>query len=185
VPVLATGLPVSGWVIAFALALAGLTAVAPSTANARRDHDEPALARLLGLSDPRLFAGRAVVPTLVATVWSTIAVLAVGKGHSHGAWALLGAAAGPALGAGALRAARRGAVRHDFSPVVTPAGLIPTGPINWLVQGLDLTLLAMAPTLVAVAKHDPSPGALQYQVVFSVGAMAVLHAWARRKPSSN
>jgi hypothetical protein len=183
VPVLATGLPVSGWVIAFVLALAGLTAVAPSTVNARRDHDEPALARLLGLSDANLFAGRMVVPALVATAWSTLAVLAVGKGD-HGTWAVLGALAGPALAAGALRAARRGQVRHDFSPVVTPAGLIPTGPIKWLVQGLDLTLLAMAPTLIAVARHDPAP-ALRFQAVFSASAVTLMYTLARRGPSSS
>jgi len=182
VPVLATGLPVSGWVVAFVLALAGLTAVAPSTVNARRDHDEPALARLLGLRDASLFGGRMVVPTLVATAWSTLAVLAVGKGN-HGDWALLGALAGPALAAGALRAARRGQVRHDFSPVVTPAGLIPTGPIKWLIEGLDLTLVAMSPTLIAVARHNPGP-ALRYQLTFSLAAPALMYALARRGPKS-
>jgi hypothetical protein len=184
VPVIVTELPVSGWVVGVSLVLAGLTAVAPSTVNARRDHDDPALARLLGLSNGRLFTGRLIVPALVATTWSTLAVLAVLAAEPHhgnlGTWAVLGAVAGPALAAGGLRAARRGQVRHDYAAVVAPTGLIPTGPLRWLVEGLDLTLLATAPTLIAIARHNPGP-ALSYQVTFSLGALLVMSALARNR----
>ncbi|WP_426513807.1 DUF6297 family protein [Dactylosporangium sp. McL0621] len=181
VPVLATGLPVSRWVIAGAWLLAGVVAAAAGTANARRDRDDPTLARLLGLTDGQLFTGRVAVPVLLCTVWSTIAMTAVGaqSGGGLGPWALLGVCAGPGLAAGALRSARRRQVRHDIAPLVSPAGTMPTGLLMWLAGGVDVAVLALWPALLAIVTRHPQ-AALANQLPFSVGAVAAMIIAARR-----
>lgn len=61
----------TGWgiVLAAGWLLSGLAAVAPSTVNARRDRDLPALRRLLNLSGPALVGARSVLPTVLAVSW--------------------------------------------------------------------------------------------------------------------
>jgi hypothetical protein len=182
VPVLATGLPVSRWVIAGVWLLCGAAAAASATANARRDRDDRALARLLGLTDGQLFTGRVAVPVVVCTVWCTAALLAVGAkatGGGLGVWALLGACAGPGLAAGALRSARRKQVRHDLTPVVSPAGTLPTGLIAWMFGGIDLALLGLWPALFAIVTQRPET-ALLNQVLFSAATLACILFAARR-----
>nr|BFE57589.1 hypothetical protein GCM10020063_021150 [Dactylosporangium thailandense] len=182
VPVLATGLPVSLWVIAAAWLLAGVVAAASATANARRDRDDPALARLLGLTDGQLFAGRIAVPVALCTVWSTVALTAVGaQAHAGGlaVWALLGACAGPGLAAGALRSARRRQVRHDIAPLVSPAGTMPTGLLVWLAGGVDVAVLALWPALLAIVTRHPET-ALANQIIFSAGVLGAMVVAARR-----
>jgi hypothetical protein len=182
VPVLATGLPVSRWFIAAVWLLSGLAALSATTANARRDRDDPALARLLGLTDADLFRGRLVVPTVAATVWSTGALLAIGlkaSAGSLGSWIALGVCAGPGLAAGALRAARRKAVRQDADALVTPAGLMPTGWVQWLIGAVDVAVLALWPTLLAIARQRPEVG-IYNELIFGIGALAGLAYSARR-----
>lgn len=182
VPVLATGLPVSRWVIAGAWLLSGVAAAASSTANARRDRDDRALARLLGLTDGQLFTGRVAVPVVVCTLWCTVALLAVGAKATSGGlgtWALLGACAGPGLAAGALRSARRRQVRHDIAPLVSPAGTLPTGPFVWLFSGIDLAVVGLWPALFAIVSEHPQ-AALANQVLFSAGTLTAMIVTARR-----
>jgi hypothetical protein len=182
VPVLATGLPVSRWVIAGVWLLCGVAAAASATANARRDRDDRALARLLGLTDGWLFTGRVAVPVVVSTVWCTVAMLAVGAtgtGGGLGAWALLGLCAGPGLAAGALRSARRKQVRHDIAPLVSPTGTVPTGLVMWLAGGVDLAVLALWPALFAIVTQRPE-AALANQVLFSAGTLAGIVLAAKR-----
>ncbi|MFI5911938.1 DUF6297 family protein [Dactylosporangium sp. NPDC051541] len=176
VPVLAAGLPVSRWVIAAAWLICALAAASASTANARRDRDDPGLARLLGLSDGELFTGRLAVPIVLCTVWSAAALTAVGGGF--GEWTLLGALAGPGLAAGSLRSARRREVRHDVASLSSPAGIMPTGPFMWLAGAADLAIIALWPTLFAIVSQHPDL-ALTNQAIFSAGTLGGLIVTAR------
>ncbi|WP_214322043.1 DUF6297 family protein [Nonomuraea sediminis] len=55
--------------------IAGALLVASTaTAGARRDADNPAMARLLGVDRRRTLAARAILPALLAATWSTIAL---------------------------------------------------------------------------------------------------------------
>ncbi|MFD0479174.1 hypothetical protein ACFQ0B_71615 [Nonomuraea thailandensis] len=150
-----------------------------STSGARRDADNPALARLAGVSPRKALAARAVLPGLLAGAWTALALtgLAFGGGVAQGgttavgdatagladaggvagglggAWWLFGPLAAPALAAGALRMARRAPVDHSMPIIDTPGGAIPTGPLFWAATGPDLALLGCLPTAVALASQ--------------------------------
>ncbi|MEO3745630.1 DUF6297 family protein [Plantactinospora sp. B5E13] len=178
-PVLSAGLLGPGPLLAVVWPLCGLLAAGVLTGNVRRDHDLPALGRLLGVPERGLLAVRSIVPVAVATCWSAGALALVAGAFSAAVlpWLLLGGAAGPALAAGALRAARRGAVRHDLPPIVTPMGWVPTAPLHRLVTAVDLGLLCTVPTLLAVVSGDPA-GWLPVQLAGSLLGLAGLLALA-------
>lgn len=167
----------TGWgiVLAAGWLLSGLAAVAPSTVNARRDRDLPALRRLLNLSGPTLVGARSVLPTVLAVSWGIGAgalLTARTPGAEGWAWPVLGAAAGPGLAAGALRAARRGAVRHELPPIVTPMGILPTGPLHWAATGCDTAVLFTTPTLAALITGTPAAMILPQVIISVVGVVA-------------
>ncbi len=167
----------TGWgiVLAAGWLLSGLAAIAPSTVNARRDRDLPALRRLLNLPGPALVGARSVLPTVLAVSWGIGAgalLTARTPGAEGWAWPVLGAAAGPGLAAGALRAARRGAVRHELPPIVTPMGILPTGPLHWAATGYDTAILFTMPTLVALITGVPAAMLLPQVIISVVGVVA-------------
>lgn len=174
----------TGWGIALAAGwlLSGLAAVAPSTVNARRDRDLPALRRLFNLPGPALVGARSVLPTVLAVAWGAGAgalLMARTPGAESWAWPVLGAAAGPGLAAGALRAARRGAVRHELPPIVTPMGVLPTGPLHWTATGYDIAILFTTPTLAALITGAPAAMILP-QVIISVAGVVTFVLLAGR-----
>ncbi|MBE1484586.1 DUF6297 family protein [Plantactinospora soyae] len=183
-PALLAGVIGPGPLLAGAWLLSGLLAVGAVTDNARRDRDLPALTRLLGLPGRGLLVARAILPVVIGTAWGagSLALVAGRVPGGAGHWLLLGAVAGPALAVGALRAARRGAVRHDLPPVVTPMGMMPTGPLHRVVTGWDLGLLCTLPTLLAIAAGNPA-GAVPAQVAGSLLGLAgfIAVAGARRR----
>ncbi|WP_034593390.1 DUF6297 family protein [Hamadaea tsunoensis] len=146
VPATAAQILGTGVVLAVVWLLCGVAGIAGAGANIRRDHDQAALPRLLGLRTGVLTAARAVVPVLVGTLWTVLSLALVDTRYL--VWGVL---AGPALATGMMRAARRGRVRHEFPPIVTPAGLIPTGILHWAIRGVDLAALLLAPTLVVLS----------------------------------
>ncbi|MEN3612687.1 DUF6297 family protein [Plantactinospora sp. ZYX-F-223] len=172
-PALLAGIAGPGPVLAGTWLLCGFVALGTVTGNARRDRDLPALGRLLGLSGRALLTGRLVLPVAVGAGWAagSLALLAGDLPGAGPAWLLLGAVAGPGLAVGALRAARRGAVRHDLPPLVTPMGMVPTGPLHRLVTGVDLGLLCTLPVLLALGTGDPA-GALPAQALASLLGVA-------------
>jgi hypothetical protein len=187
-PALLAGITGPGPLLAGAWLMSGLLAVGAVTGNARRDRDLPELGRLLGLSGRRLLAARSVVPAVVGTVWGAGSLsLAAARLPGDGAdWLLLGAVAGPALAVGALRSARRGAVRHELPPLVTPMGLVPTGPLHRLVTWWDLGLLCVLPTLLALRTGDPAgavPAQLAGSLLGLVGLIAVAGVGRRSRRS--
>ena len=138
---------ISGWLGA------GLLAIGQITGNVRYDIDRPALARLMGLADRRLLALRSVIPAALAVCWCalSIALVADRAGADVAIAAGLGSAAGPSLAAGALRAARRSFVRHDYPLIVTPMGVVPSGPLLWFGQAVDVAVIGTLPTLMALS----------------------------------
>ncbi|MFY1696622.1 DUF6297 family protein [Solwaraspora sp. WMMA2101] len=159
----------AGWL------LAGLLATGQFTGNVRYDMDRPTIARLIGVTDRRLLIFRSVLPTVLAVAWSTGSVmlaLAPDTGNVTTA-ALLGLTAGPAVAAGALRSARRSFVRHDYPLIVTPMGVVPSGPFVWAGQAVDLALLGTAPTLIALATRDVDLRTIVAQAVFSALALGL------------
>ncbi|TDD01062.1 hypothetical protein E1292_27045 [Nonomuraea deserti] len=147
----------------WAAVLAGALAVAcTGVSGARRDNDNPVMARLIGVGRRPALAARAVLPTVLSGVWTTLALAgialiaggfpgteAVGGGSWSGAWWLLGPLMAPALAAGALRMARRSPVDHSMPVLDTPGGAIPTGPLIWAATGPDLAVLGCLPALSA------------------------------------
>ncbi|PYC66679.1 hypothetical protein C7C45_23860 [Micromonospora arborensis] len=151
----------------------GLFAVAQVTGNVRYDADRSGLGRLLGRTDGALLRLRAVVPVGVAVIWGAASV-AVVVWHMGGepAWgAALGAATGPALAAGALRSGRRSLVRHDYPLIVTPQGVVPSGPLLWVAQAFDVALIGTIPALAGIAADDFGGVAVAIQAVLSVATL--------------
>ncbi|MBO0871417.1 MAG: hypothetical protein J2P15_22920, partial [Micromonosporaceae bacterium] len=149
----------------------GLLATGLAGSNLRRDRDFPELGRLFGISPLWMVVGRAVVPFGVALAWSALSLQLVGAARVGGGglgWLAIGAAAAPALTIGAIRAARRTAIRHDMPMVDVVGTVLPTGPLRWASTGFDLAVPLLAPTLVAIGQGRPSATAVGFQVAFSV-----------------
>ncbi|TDD66937.1 hypothetical protein E1293_38575 [Actinomadura darangshiensis] len=157
------GLPAA---VAVVLCAGALTAAAAVTSGARRDGDNPAMARLLGAGPRALLAARAMAPALLGGGWLVAALAALDAAGAlpAGPWWLLGAACGPALAAGALRMARRRPVDHSMPVLDTPVGAFPTGPMLWALTGADVAVLGCAPALAALT-GGPSAGLLAAQAM--------------------
>lgn len=162
----------------------GLFAMAQVTGNVRYDADRPGLGRLLGRTDGALLRLRAVVPVSVAVIWGTgSTAMLVWQTGGEPAWgAALGATAGPALAAGALRSCRRSFVRHDYPLIVTPQGVVPSGPLLWVTQAFDVALIGTLPALAAVAANGFGGATVAIQAILSVVVLtAFLTASATRR----
>jgi len=121
-----------GYLVAAVLLAGALAAGTQGTVAAKRDLNDPALRRMLGVAAGSALAARAVLPVLLATAWLTLALTtAAAIGVLSGwLWPLLGLAAGPALAAAALRMAR-------------------TAPINPAEQGFDTAMGTIYPWMIA------------------------------------
>jgi hypothetical protein len=134
-----------------AVLLAGaIAAGTPGTAALRRDANDPALRRMLGVGSRAALAARAVLPALLAGGWMTLALaLLVSAGALRGwQWPLLGALSGPGLAAAALRIARTSPIDAAVRGPDTALGSAPP----WLVTRALSVLLGLAggyPALVA------------------------------------
>ncbi|MEQ4724819.1 DUF6297 family protein [Nonomuraea sp. B19D2] len=170
-----------------AAVLAGALAVAAaSVSGARRDSDNPALARIIGVGHRQALAARALLPMLLSGVWAGLALAGAWAGLAlggvsafSGVWWLFGPLAAPAIAAGALRMARRGPVDHAMPVIDTPGGAIPTGPLLWAATGADLAVLGCLPAIAAVLSPSGAPGGfLAAQGVFGVLTL-VGYVWRR------
>ncbi|MFI6988039.1 DUF6297 family protein [Nonomuraea wenchangensis] len=185
--------------------LAGGLAVAASAATgARRDAANPALARLLGIGHRPGLAARAVLPALLAALWTSAALAGLtltnptpspasaatlamsssapmaGAGFGLGVveLVLFGVLAAPGLAAGALRMVRRRPVDHSLPVIDTGAGPVPLGPVLWGVTGIDLALAGCLPALLALSTAPPQPG--PYLVAQAVTGAAALAGYVLR-----
>ena len=156
-----------GWVTAAVLLAGAIAAGTQGTAATRRDSNDPALRRLLGVDAGAALVARAVLPALLAAVWLALALalLAV-TGELPGAlWPVLGLAAGPGTAAAALRIAR--------TAPLNPADQGPDAPVTappWLLTRAGSVLLGLAaawPTLRAVYAGHAHASTLGAQVAFA------------------
>ena len=168
-----------GWVTAATLLAGAVAAGTQGTAAIRRDSNDPALQRLLGVDAGTALVARAALPALLSAAWLTIALaLLASTGELPGSlWPVLGLAAGPGAAAAALRIAR--------TAPVNPADQGPDTPLTappWLMTRAGSVLLGVAgtwPTLRAVyAGHvDASTFGAQVAVaVVVLGGYLVLAA---------
>lgn len=189
----------------------GLVVAAASASGARRDSDNPALARLLGVGHRPALAARALLPALLSGAWATTALagltlaatgataaggssvaepgtgvaVAAGVGAGSEVWWLFGLLVAPALAAAALRMARRGPVDHSLPVIDTPGGAIPLGPVLWAATGPDLAVAGCLPAAVALVWSPAGIGAfLAAQAVTGVAVLAG-YVWRAGKRSAS
>jgi hypothetical protein len=156
-------------VVTAAVLLAGaIAAGVQGTAATRRDTNDPALSRLLGVRPGAALAARAALPALLAAAWLTLAlVLLVFAGVLSGWWwPLLGPLAGPGVSAAALRIARTAPIDPGEKAPDTPLG--PTPP--WLVTRAISVLVGLAgayPLLKAIRAGQVHGSTFAAQAVVS------------------
>jgi hypothetical protein len=171
------GMAVTGRVrpdlIATAL-IAGAVAVgAQGTTATKRDQDDPALRRLLGVDTGRGLAARAVLPALLSGGWLALAltVLCAAGTLSGWLWPLLGLMAGPGAAAGVLRLARTASINPADRGPDTPMGTTPP----WLVSralSVIVAVIGALPLLAALLK-----GQAHATTVIDQGAASVIVLW--------
>jgi len=139
------------WVVAAVLLAGAMAAGTQGTAALRRDVNDPALSRLLGVDAGAALRARAVLPVLLSAGWLALALALLAlTGELPGAlWPVLGLAAGPGVAAAALRVARTAPLNPADPGPDTPAGPAPP----WLLTRAGSVLLGAAgayPALRAV-----------------------------------
>jgi hypothetical protein len=171
------GIAVTGRVrpdlIAAALIAGALAAGSQGTTAAKRDQDDPALRRLLGVDAGQALVARAVLPSLLSGCWLALAltVLCAAGALSGWLWPLLGLIAGPGVAAAVLRLARTARINPADRGPDTPMGSTPP----WLVsRALSLVVAAIgaAPLIGALLK-----GEAHATVIIDQCAASVIVLW--------
>jgi Family of unknown function (DUF6297) len=139
--------------IAAALIAGALAAGSQGTTATKRDQDDPALRRLLGVDTGQALVARSVLPALLSGCWLALAltVLCAAGALSGWLWPLLGLVAGPGVTAGSLRLARTARINPADRGPDTPMGNTPP----WLVSRVLSAIVAVigaAPLVVALLK---------------------------------
>ncbi|TDD46086.1 hypothetical protein E1286_22045 [Nonomuraea terrae] len=167
---------------AFGFAVLGgaLAVAATAVSGARRDADNPALARLMGVGLRPGLAARAALPALLSGAWAAAALALNVPDGGAVMWWVFGPLMAPALAAGALRMARRRPIDHSLPVIETGAGAVPTGVLLWAVAGADLAALGCLPALTALT--SPSADLGPYLLAQGVTGVAVLlgYLWRAR-----
>ncbi|MEV4802228.1 DUF6297 family protein [Nonomuraea sp. NPDC049421] len=167
--------------LTIAVLAGGLAVAVTATSGARRDADNPALARLIGTAHRPTLAARAVLPALLSGTWTSLALVLSGAADLPlSDVAPLGPAVAPALAAAALRMARRAPVDHSMPVIETPGGPIPTGLLKWAATGPDLALIGSLPALIALT--TPGVATAPYLAAQAVWSAVVLagYVWRSR-----
>lgn len=157
--------------IAAALVLGALAVGSQGTAATKRDQDDPALLRLLGVDAGQALMARAVLPTLLSGCWLALA-LAVGcaAGTLSGwLWPLLGLIAGPGAAAGVLRLARTARIDPGDRGPDTPMGNTPPWLISRLLSAV-VAVIGAAPLIQALLKGEAAHAA----TVIDQGVVSVI-----------
>jgi hypothetical protein len=157
-----------GLVIAAALLLGGIAAGVPGTTAMKRDLNDPALRRMLGVDVAPALAARAVLPVLLSMAWLGLALtlLVTGGVLSGWLWPLAGLAAGPGMAAAVLRMGRTAPIDPAEPGRDTPMGTIyPWQLIR--VLSLILGIVGGYPVLLAVKHGQVFGKTLAEQILFS------------------
>jgi hypothetical protein len=156
------------WVVVAVLLAGAMAAGTQGTAALRRDANDPALRRLLGVDAGAALGARAVLPVLLSAGWLALALgLLALTGELPGAlWPVLGVAAGPGAAAAALRIARTAPLNPADQGPETPVGSAPP----WLLTRAGSALLGSVgayPALRAVFGGQVHGGTVVAQVAVS------------------
>ena len=197
-----------GALVGVSVLAGGLAVAATGVSGARRDQDNPALARLLGVGTRQALLARALLPALLSGGWIAAALTAADPGGwttaalaatepgsgwtaaaltaaepgGVGALWLFGPLVAPALAAAALRMARRAPVDHSMPVIDTPGGAIPTGPMLWAFTGVDLALLGCLPAFVALTAPPADLTALLAAQALTGAAVLIAYVLRARPP---
>lgn len=156
--------------IAAALVVGALAVGSQGTAASKRDQDDPALLRLLGVDAGQALMARAVLPALLSGCWLALALtVACAAGTLSGwLWPLLGLIAGPGAAAGVLRLARTARIDPADRGPDTPMGNTPP----WLVSrmlSVAVAVIGAAPLVQALLR-----GSAHGSTVIDQGAVSVI-----------
>jgi hypothetical protein len=169
-----------GILIAAALVAGAMAAGLQGTTNARRDTDNAALRRLLGVDPGQVLGVRAVLPALLSTAWLVLALTVLpAVGALPGWWWPLLGLAGPGVAAGVLRLARTAPIDPSDRGPDLPMGNAPPWMISRLIS-VVVALLGSYPLLAAVVHGQASAGTVVSQILVSavVGGLYLLIARA-------
>jgi hypothetical protein len=163
-----TGKP-HGWSIAVTLLAGGIVAGLHGTATTRRDTNDQALRRMLGVDARAALVARAALPALLAAAWLTLALtVLVATGVLPGwLWPALGLFAGPGVAAAALRMARTAPINPADQGPNLPIGATPPWLISRMLS-VAVGLIGGYPMLRAVQSGQVHGGGLIAQLVVSV-----------------
>ncbi|SEJ18725.1 hypothetical protein SAMN04487917_104167 [Arthrobacter sp. yr096] len=135
----------------------------------------PELDALLPIHPALVRGSRTLMPCAAMALWMTLlSGLLVLLGAANPALMGVGALAGVGMGAGTLRAATRTAPDWSAPPVETPFGPVPRAQLGSLMRGLDVTILAMVPLMVALYLGYVPWSVVAVQAVFSAGIFLVV-----------
>jgi MFS family permease len=139
--------------IAAALIAGALAVGSQGTTATKRDQDDPALRRLLGVDAGQALVARAVLPSLLSGCWLALSltVLCAAGALSGWLWPLIGLIAGPGVAAGVLRLARTARINPADRGPDTPMGNTPP----WLVSralSVIVAVIGAGPLVAALLK---------------------------------
>ena len=157
------------------IVIAGCATASGMGTVARKTALVPELDALLPLHPALVRTSRTLMPCLAMALWMTaLSGLLVLLGAADPLLMAVGALAGVGMGAGTLRAATRTPPDWTAPPVETPFGPVPRAQLGSLLRGLDVTILATIPLLVALYLGYVPWSVLLVQAVFSAGIFLVV-----------
>lgn len=157
------------------IAIAGCATASGMGTVARKTALVPEIDALLPLHPALVRTSRTLMPCLAMAVWMAIlSGCLVLLGAASPALILVGALAGIGMGAGSLRAATRTAPDWSAPPVDTPFGPVPRAQLSSQMRGLDVTILALVPLLIALYLGYVPLSVVIVQAVFSAGIFLVV-----------
>jgi len=169
-----------GIFIAAALIAGAMAAGLQGTTNARRDMDNAALRRLLGVDPGQVLAVRAVLPALLCTAWLGLALTVLpAVGALPGWWWPLLSLAGPGVAAGVLRLARTAPIDPADRGPDLPMGSTPPWMVSRLIS-VAVAVIGSYPLLAAVLRGHAGAGTVVSQILVSavVGGLYLVIARA-------
>ena len=156
------------------IVIAGCATASGMGSVARKTALVPALDGLLPLHPALVRTSRTLMPCLAMAAWmATLSGLLVFLGASDPALITVGALSGVGMGAGTLRSATKSAPDWSAPPVDTPFGPVPRAQLGSLMRGLDVTILATVPLLVALYLGYTPWSVVIVQALFSTGIVLV------------
>lgn len=154
---------------------------------ARRAEMQPAVDRLLPLSERDVRRAHLVAPAAGMLPWALVAYTAVGWWWGTGLlpWLALAVCTTPVWAGAAVRSAYRPPPDWGGPLVATPFGALPAGVAGVLARGPDVAVLGHVPAVVAVATGAVPAALIGVQalvavVCLAVGASTETRTWTER-----